>query len=323
MSNEAIANQKPEPRAATLYELAQFGLIEVSGPDAERFLAAQVTSDITRSTESQSQISSWCTAKGRVITVLHIIRWRASYYLLLPADLLAVTLKRLRMFVLRAKVDVSDAGERVQKFGIAGHSAPALLEQQLGSAPAQSGAAAATGSSLVVRLHGAVPRYLVLTDPETVMPMQTALETLRRDAAVNAWNLFDIGAGVPWILSATSEAYLPQMLDLERLDGLSFNKGCYPGQEIIARLKYRGELKRRLYRGMTVTDTAPPPPGSPIFRDSDESGQSCGEILIAARQPTGESAFLAVVEIEAASLPLRIGATSGAMMHVYSDFATH
>lgn len=323
MTTEAAAQRPGGLQDASLYELTQFGLIEVSGPDAERFLAAQVTSDVRLITESVSQISSWCTAKGRVVTILLIIRWRAAYYLLLPVALLETTLKRLRMFVLRAQVDVRDAGERVRKLGLAGHAVPALLERQLGSAPAQPGAAVAIDAQMFVRLHGAVPRYLVLKDPESVMPLQTALETLAHDAGVEAWNLFDIDAGVPWILPATSEAYLPPMLDLERLGGLSYHKGCYPGQEIIARLKYRGELKRRLFRGTTDTGTALPEPGTPIFRALDNGGPSCGEILIAARHPAGGTAILGVVEIEAASLPLRIGTANGALIHFHSDFPTH
>ena len=249
-------------------DLSHYGLIEVTGKDAEIFLAAQFTSDVRQISESASQLSAWCTPQGRVLAVFRIFRRAGAYYLLLPGELLEMILRRLRMYILRSDVRLADVSSTLVRIGLSGPALPGSL-------------------TIVISDPGAAKK-LWLERQENAIP-----------TGAGPWALLEILAGIPSVHSKTAEAFLPQMLNLEALGGLCFSKGCYPGQEIIARLQYRGQLKRRMYLGLANTAYIPEPGDEVVSGDSEET-QRVGTVVAAERHPQDGAALLAVLEIGAA-----------------------
>lgn len=261
--------------------LPHLAAIDVRGADARRFLAAQLTSDVARLAPGRSQPAAWCNPQGRVIATLRVLDLGDGFRLVLAADLRERVLERLRMFVLRARVELAPADAAPSGFfGAPPGCAPETL-------PQHSDATTRDGATMFVRMPGPDERYLVTGTP-------TAIQALcGRGARVlpERWRLADIEAGLANIYAATSECFLPQMLGLDRIGGLAFDKGCYPGQEVIARLHYRGELKRRLYRG--TAGGAEAPPSGTVIRTA--AGESAGTVIEAARGADGAIRLLAVV----------------------------
>lgn len=228
--------------------LADWGVIRAAGPDAASFLHAQLTQDIVGLDAGHARLAGYCSAKGRLLA--SFVVWRPSAEELLlacSADLLAPTLKRLSMFVLRAKCKLSDASAELPLYGVAGSAARAA-----GSV----WQCVAAEKGLLIRLPDVdgMPRALAVGDP--------GLPAL--DAA--AWSWLEVGSGVPRIVAATAEQFVPQMVNLELVGGVNFQKGCYPGQEIVARSQYRGTLKRRAF---LFAGEAAAQPGQEIFHDAD------------------------------------------------------
>ncbi|MGH8586641.1 MAG: YgfZ/GcvT domain-containing protein, partial [Gammaproteobacteria bacterium] len=220
-------------------DLPDLAVLRVGGMDAADFLAGQLTSDVRALLPGQSQLAAWCTPKGRVIVVCRVLCLVDQHLLVLPEDLAEDTLTRLKRYVLRSRVELSDERARWVTTGCAGPGMGAVLRERLGALPERPGGLIEVAGFVVAALPGCGPRYLVLGAAESVRALREAAVPALGSAP--AWRVLEILSGVPVIHRATSEIYLPQMLNLEALGGLSFQKGCYPGQEVIARLKYRGE----------------------------------------------------------------------------------
>lgn len=273
--------------------LTHIGIIRVSGPDARTFLQSQLSNDALGLVDA-SQLSAYCTAQGRMIALFRIVPRADELYLLLPHELLETVLKRLRMYVLRAKVSLAAADDWAV-LGLSGpQSAPLLLQTQL-PVPEAPPRAAVTNDITVLAIPGPTPRYLLLGPESTIR----ALGPLMPEAPLvgsSAWSWLDITAGLPTIGTATSEAFVPQMANLDILDGINFRKGCYPGQEIVARTHYLGRLKQRLYLASLPADIALPMPGTPLSAPN-LPGQPAGTIVDAQRGPEGQIDLLAVIQI--------------------------
>ena len=258
--------------------------VEVRGADAAGFLHAQLTSDVTTLAPGRVALSAWCTPRGQVRNLFWLVRRPdgARFSLVAPAREADDLARRLRAFVLRAKVEVERTGDQV--VGAAGSGSEAFVAGRVGRAPAP-GSAAESGGRVAIRPPGGPDRFLVLgSDP---LPAGTP------DAE---WRRLEIAAGIAWLTDETRESFIPQMLNLDRLGALSFEKGCFPGQEIIARTRYLGRLKRRLYPGR-VAAGEPPAPGDLIRSD----GRSAGTIVASEREDAGSGhELLAVVAIELA-----------------------
>ena len=251
-----------------LTDLSQEGLIRVSGPDAVAFLQGQLSTDIEQLTPDSSQLSSWSNAKGRVVTLLRLFRHGDDIYLALPSGLLPVVLKKLGMYVLRSKVTLKDASGEWGRLGLWGHEAPALLGKLGLTAPLQVNAVAQAGGITLIRCHGDRPRYALHGDSDAIASLKSRLES--ESTAEDNWALTKILAGEATVYPETSEHFVAQMLDLDKLGGIDFKKGCYIGQEVIARAHYRGGVKRHLVRA-TSHSTVPMKPGSDIHALDQES----------------------------------------------------
>ncbi len=297
-SESALAGIEGSTSAdALLAPLEELGLIRVAGPDAVAFLQAQLTQAVDDLDSGESGYAGWCSAKGRVLALFRVLRMDDDFRLLLPRALVADTLKRLRLFVLRAQVAVEDESDTVGVLGVAGTAAGGLLAESTRAPPATPGAVTSSGDLQVIRLPDPDPRYLVLAPGEQVEALWHSLGRGMMQVEAAVWHLLDIRAGLPQITTATRERFVPQMLNLESLGGLSYGKGCYPGQEVVARMHYLGRLKRRLFRVSIIGDI-PPAPGTAV---RDPEGREQGEVVSAAATPEGGVEALAVLRIDAAA----------------------
>ncbi len=294
----------PEPiSGATLdcrfFDLSHLGLIAVRGEDAFGFLQGQLSNDVRELSQSHVQWSSHCSQKGRMLASFLVMRVGDTFYLQMPAERVPDLLKRLRTFVLRSRVTIDEASDDLVRIAIAGDCAAAAVSACGLPVPDSENGLAVAGEIAVVRLPGPTPRIEIIGPPEPLRAYRDALQALAEPANTDAWTLLDIRAGIPSIYNATADTFVPQMANMQLIDGVSFRKGCYTGQEVVARMQYLGTLKRRMYVGEVESET-PPRPGDALFSPDSTSQQGSGTVVAASPLGTGRYALLAVVEIKAA-----------------------
>lgn len=297
-----------------LCDLSRQGLIAVQGADAASFLQGQVTCDMRRLSPEHSRLGALCNPKGRMLALFRLFQRGEVYYLRLPQEMLEPTLKRLRLFVLRTKVTLEDASGTLARIGLAGPKADVLLQEILRSTPTRINDATQTRGITAIRLPGVQPRFELHGEAEALKEVWNSLARHAQSADAESWRLLDIQAGIPVVYPETSEAFLPQMVNLQLVEGVSFNKGCYTGQEVVARTQHLGKLKRRMYRAYVNTDI-PLRPGDALFSPQADPGQDAGKIVEAALHPDGGYDLLAVVSIDCAEHgQVRVGSEHGAML---------
>lgn len=290
-----------------LVSLDPLGILRANGPDARKFLLAQFTNDVQRVTPETAQLNGYCSAKGRLLALMWVIQLGDDFLLVLPRTILEATLKRLRMFVLNAKVTLEDVSNQWIALGCAGPHAAAAIERVAGHAPNAVCGVVSTSNNVVVRLPATIPRYLVLAGrnpAESVQSLWHELAQTLRPVATDVWTALEVLSGLPQVESTTVDEFVPQMVNLERVEGLSFTKGCYPGQEIVARAQYRGQVKRRMLLLRGAGETCPRA-GEKIFADN-HSENSVGRVVQAAPASLNEFFLLAVIENDKRDLPLHL-----------------
>lgn len=278
-----------------LLDLSHLSLLRAQGEDALSFLQGQTSNDIRQVSETRSQLSAYCNPKGRMLAIFRIFKFGDAYCLQLPAALAEATLKRLRMFVLRAKVKIDLADAELLRIGLSGPNAQSLVGELLGDAPVAPDDCLAVSGVMCLRLPGPHARFEMVAAPEQITRLWQALVTRVQLAGPSVWSWLDIQAGIPTVLPGTTEEFVPQMANLELVGGVSFTKGCYPGQEIVARMHYLGRLKQRMFRAH-VEANEQPLPGTPVFAP-DLPGQSTGSVVDAQASPQGGYDLLAVVHL--------------------------
>ena len=287
--------------ATIISPLTHLGMIECAGDDAKDFLHNQVTSDINHLGTSSAQHSAWCTAKGRMLASFLMYRNGPDYRALLSSDLLAATQKRLQMFVLRSKVKIADLSADHEFIGLSGPQAEAALTNVDLPAPAKPLETAPFADGTIVRLENA--RFIIIVSVEAAAELWKKLAASARPVGTPVWQWLDIQAGIVLITEPTKEAFVPQMANFDKIGGVSFHKGCYPGQEIVARTQYLGKIKRHLYH--FHTDVAMKAGDGLCSAESPET--ACGMIANAAPSPNGGFDALGVAQesfVEAGELKL-------------------
>ncbi len=293
------ADDDPSARC-TVCDLSHLGLIRVTGEDAMTFLQGQLTNDIRRVTETHTQLSGHCSPKGRLLAIFHVMRMGDAVYLQLPRELVPGILARLRMFVLRSRVEVTDVSDDLIRLGAAGIRAADILSSGGLAVPAQPNEMATTNGVMVVRLPGAIPRFQITGGFDAVARLWSVFAPEATLAAADVWALHDIRAGIPTVCATTADAFVPQMVNMQLIDGVSFTKGCYTGQEVVARMQYLGKLKRRMYYA-AVDASTPPRPGDELHSALSTSEQASGRVVDARAASPGRYELLAVVEKEVAA----------------------
>lgn len=257
-------------------KLEEYGLLHVAGDDARAFLHAQLTNDVAHLAPGRARVAGWCTAKGRLLATFLLVPVAGGFLLQLSRDLVPSVARRLQLFVLRSKVKITDASAQWVQFGVWGAEAgePLLVVE--------------SGDTILVNIEPG--RSLVLA----------AIDAADRFAPTRPsadWTLAEIRSGRPLIAAPTQDQFVPQMVNLELAGGVDFQKGCYPGQEVVARAQYRGAVKRRMFRlrGAALR------PGQELYSD-DAPGQPSGMVVNAAGEES--LAVLQVAAVEARS-PIR------------------
>ena len=291
-------------------------VLRVFGDDAHAFLQGQLTADVDEVGASRSRLAAWCSPRGRVLAVFRLLTDPAARYRLVCERWVAQTLlARLRMFILRSDVRIDEAGNELEVAGVAGTRA---LPDPLAAWGEAAGVddAVTHEEMTIARVPGRGRRFLLTGTPARIDSIASARRDGRvRQASVGEWRLADICAGLPRITASSSDAFLPQMLNLDRLRAVSFEKGCYVGQEIVARAQHLGRVKRRA----CVARTQAAAEGDPIVESAGNDARKVGDVVAVEPHPDGDSAALVVLNIDAAQSPaLRVGRTDGPPIRIAS-----
>lgn len=298
-SDTLMAEKRASLETHVLCDLSHYGLIRASGPEAESFLQNQFCNNVREITDTYSQLNAYCTPKGRTLAFFRLLQHAGDYYLRLPQEILEPTLKRLHMFVLMTQVNLDNASDELIRIGFGGPQADKRLQAALGTRdiPQQTNHVLQTDALSIIRVTQTPARFEIYGNTDAMQALWEKLAAAARPVGRDSWELLDILAGIPEIVSATQEAFVPQMLNLQAIDALSFKKGCYPGQEVVARMHYLGKLKRRMYRAHIADGNNIPAPGDSLFVKDSESGQGAGKVVRAQSHPDGSCKLLAVIEI--------------------------
>lgn len=275
-----------------LYSLTSASLLVFSGDDARIFLHTQLSSDIAGLAPDKSQYSGYCTPKGRLLASFLLWRNASGYVLQLPTDLSAPILKRLSMYILRSKVKAADASAEYALMGVSGEGAAQALQAIAGNVPEKPHDVAHANGLTLLKLTG--ERYQIVVPRVREDEVRAALAACAEATDAQHWDWLDIRAGIATILPATQEEFVPQMVNFDAIGAVSFSKGCYPGQEIVARMHYLGKLKQRMVLAHIAADD-PPRPGDKLYT-ADFGAQSSGMIANAAPAPDGGHDVLAVIQ---------------------------
>jgi len=303
------------PARGLVVDLSDTAVLRVAGADASDFLQGQVTCDVREATGDQVRRGALCTPKGRVLATFRLWRTGDGYRMLLPGTLVDPLARRLGLYVLRAKVAIENVSDARVRLGVAGPGAEAALaralERSVGALPG-CGHRLECGEFDVLGLPGA--RYLLEAPFHAARAAWVSLAGELAEQGAPAWAWRALLAGDADVLPATQDQFVPQMLNLDRLGGISFAKGCYTGQEIVTRTQHLGRIKQRLFR-CTLPSGPSPAPGTPLF-SPDFEGQASGTVLAAAALPDTSVVVLAVLRVDTveAALAVRVGAPDGAML---------
>lgn len=290
-------------------DLSHQGLIEAYGDDVVPFLQGQLTNDVAQVSVNHSQLAALCTPKGRALATFRLLQRGETIYLTVSEDLLEDILKRLRMYILRSNVTLEDGDSTLVRFGLSGHTAEEELKKALGDYPREVDAAMLLKNISVIRTAGPMPRFEMYGELDNMKRLWEALNVRCAPVGAECWRLLDILAGIPQVTAATKEAFVPQMINLELINGVSFKKGCYTGQEVVARMHYLGAPSRRMYRVHFDTSEAPPA-GTKLFSADD---QNIGTVVTSAIHPDGGTETLSVLLVKHvdSGAPVLLGSASG------------
>jgi folate-binding protein YgfZ len=255
----------------TIYPIAHLAILTVSGKDAAKLLQGQITCDINDITETKSSFGALCNPKGRAITTFLLVKSGAVFLIILPEALLESVKKRLQMYILRSDVTLTNSSDQLCLIGL---SEPPLQTESLFGTTQQE--------VISVNFSTTHNRRLIIAEVDKANALWSEQVDHQNFKPKNSdqWRYLDILSGIPWLTTETSEEFIPQMLNLDLLGGISFTKGCYTGQEIVARTHYLGKAKRALF---LAESDAPlmPIPNSTIIDDSSGTEQNIGKVLLA------------------------------------------
>jgi tRNA-modifying protein YgfZ len=259
-----------------IYPLTHFGALCLFGPDAAKLLQGQITCDVNDISHSQSKMAAMCNAKGRVIATFLLVRYGESFMLILPDELIDIVQKKLQMYVLRSAVEISNVSGQ---YGFLGISEP--------EGSCNTFEASVEDKVIAMVLPGKLPRKLLVGPADKLINFWNQCRATGgfSESESSQWRLLDVMSGLPWLTLATSEEYIPQMLNLDKLGGISFTKGCYTGQEIVARTHYLGKSKREMVLATCVSHIEPSP-NAAVVLDGEPEQQAVGHVLTALHDKT-------------------------------------
>lgn len=328
----ALRQDAPSPDAAGLHaarsgaficDLSAYALASALGPDAETFLQGQLSNDVKSLAASRVQLAAYNTPKGRMLASVILWRSRGGFLIQCPQSIAEPFFKRLSMFVMRSKVKIANVSSQTVRFGLGGPTAADCLRAADLPCPAadfdvvqQFAEEGSVDDLQVIRLPGS--RFeLIYATAEAAMRDWRRLAAAATVATPAPWRWLGVRSGIAEIEAATQDKYVPQMVNLELVGGISFTKGCYPGQEIVARTQYRGEIKRRMFLAHVAPATVPTP-GQEVVTAA-AAPQTVGSVVDAAPSPDGGHDVLVCLHLDLAhNARLRLGDGEGSELELLS-----
>ena len=289
---DAASELRAARDGTALCDLGQFGTLRVSGEEAQTFLQNLLSNDIREVNGTHAQLSSLNSPKGRILATMLIWRADSDYLLQLPRVLCEPIRKKLGMYVLRAKVKISDTSEELISLGLSGAKTQQLLGAQFGELPQPPLGVITSGQVSLIKISDT--RWQINAAPQQAQTLWMELSAKARQTGSACWDWLGIRSGIPVIIPQTQEQFVAQMANLDLIGGVNFRKGCYPGQEIVARTQYLGKLKRRMYLAHIDSPEAPQA-GDELF-SADMEGQASGMLANIAAAPEGGYDVLAVLQ---------------------------
>lgn len=289
-----FAAAQPALNQIIIADLMHLRLLQFSGHDSQRFLQGQLSCDVTEVNESNTRLAAHCNLQGRVFALGRLLKFQDSFYWHLPSGIAAASLANLKKYALFSKVTVQGLPpEPMRAFGIAGAAAESSLTKFGLSYPPASNSIASQHNIFVVREFGALPRFTLYGEPTALSAIWQTLAQDHPKVEAETWRCLDVAAGQSFLETASQGLFLPQELHLDKLDAVSFTKGCYLGQEVIARLHYLGKLKKHLWQ---IELSQAQTPGSKLFQADRAVGQ-----LVCHANFSGKNFGLAVIQNDISS----------------------
>ena len=290
IQNELLSAAK----ADILCDLSDLTTLALSGDDALTFLQGQVTNDVTLLGSDKAHYSGYCSPKGRLLALFLAYRQAEAIHLQFNGELAEPIAKRLKMYVMRSKVKLDNLSDDTVKLGLSGANAEQALSVFFSTIPAQALDLSYNENGTLIRLSGPLPRFEIVCNTDTAKRIWTELKKTCQPVGKAAWEWLEIQAGIPDIALSTQEEFVPQMVNLDCLNGINFKKGCYTGQEIVARTHYLGKVKRRTHL-LHLATSAPAQAGMDVVTDKQDV---VGKVVRAAPAPNGGHDVLAEIRLD-------------------------
>jgi len=288
--DDPIAERRALINGTVICDLSHLGLLALKGADALTFLQGQVTNDIKLLDGNNAHYTGYCNPKGRLMALFLAFSHFDHVHLQMPKELIESIAKRLKMYVMRSKIEIQDVSDSIIKFGLNGVDAAKLLTPIFNEIPHNDYALISLDNGTLLKLPGTTPRYEIFTDAVNAPIIWYALTQHAKPVGAACWEWLEIQAGIPEVTLKTQEEFVPQMLNLDALNAINYKKGCYTGQEIVARTHYLGKVKRRTQLAH-IASVAMPEVGNDVM---DANKQAIGKIVRCA--PAIETGFDVLVE---------------------------
>jgi folate-binding protein YgfZ len=279
-----------------LFDLSEWSIISVLGNNAATFLQGHATCDIRKVTDQQGQLGGFCDNKGRLYALFFAFYWQNNYHLLMPKAIIAHTINQLHKYAMLSRVSLQDQSDNLNTLGFSTLSSNESLISLFNYLPEQIYGTFVENESIIMRIPGFQPRFMLTGELNKLKHDLEKLRTSVQCANNNYWDLLNIRAKLPFIYNPTIGQFTPHQLNLPDNNGVSFDKGCYTGQEIVARMHYRGKLKQHLHRA-SLTDYSLPQAMENLYsiKDNQENKTAVGQVVMAAQSDVNQYEILAII----------------------------
>jgi len=295
-TTDAAGDNKKAGKENIICDLSQYSTIAIAGDDASNFMQGQFTNDVDNINESTSQISGFCNKKGRMVANFRLFLHQGNYFLSIKNNLVEIGISHLQNYILRSHVAIQDVSEQLVHIGIGGNKSAELLSAFIDNISDEVDSVSHYADYIALRVAGTTPRYEIFCSFEHAKKLWEKVSKEVNVVNASSWDYLNIQAGTPFIDINTSGEFVPQMANMELINGVSFTKGCFTGQEIVARMHYLGKLKKRTFK-IHIASEEKPNTGDKLFAENARAGQNTGAILQV--EESTESGFdaLAVIQI--------------------------
>ena len=297
--NENLTDKQRCDNSDIICDLSHFSSVIIAGEDAAEFLQGQLTNDVDKVNENTSQISGFCNNKGRMVSNFRLFQHQQNYFISCRNGLVEDSISHLQNYILRARVAIQDISEQLIHIGVSGNHANSLLSPFIEKLSTTVNSVSHNNNYIIIRVPGYAPRYEIFCSLEHAITLWESVSEKAKMVNNSCWEYKNIRNGIAFIDRYFSEAFVPQMLNMDLINGVSFEKGCYTGQEIVARTHYLGKQKRRTYRLKIISDTEPKA-GEQLATATSTENQYTGTLVTIYQTAKNEYEALAVIQIKSA-----------------------